>query len=198
MQYLNPRTLLAFAHDVVASAVVWCVAFWLRFNLEIPEEWLGVMVTTLAWVVPASAVIFWLLGLYRGVWRYASIPDLKRILLAGAAIALVVPTALLMLQKTVPRSVLVLNPVLLVMLMGGSRLAYRAWREQRVAGLLDRQREPVFVVGGGAAAVSLLKDLARSSRWRVRGCSTITQGTADASCRESPCWGRWPSCRIKP
>jgi FlaA1/EpsC-like NDP-sugar epimerase len=169
MQYLNPRTLLAFAHDVVASVVVWCVAFWLRFNLEIPKDWLEVMVTTLVWVVPASAVIFWLLGLYRGVWRYASIPDLKRILLAGAAIALVVPTALLMLQKTVPRTVLVLNPVLLVMFMGGSRLAYRAWREQRVAGLLDRQREPVFVVGGGEAAVSLLKDLARSSRWRVRG-----------------------------
>jgi FlaA1/EpsC-like NDP-sugar epimerase len=169
MQYLNPRTLLAFTHDIVASIVVWCVAFWLRFNLEIPKEWLGVMVTTLAWVVPVSAVIFWLLGLYRGVWRYASIPDLKRILLAGAAIALVVPTALLMLQKTVPRTVLVLNPVLLVMLMGGSRLAYRAWREQRLAGLLDQQREPVFVVGGGEAAVSLLKDLERSSRWRARG-----------------------------
>jgi len=169
MQYLNPRTLLAFGHDVVASAVVWCAAFWLRFNLDIPPEWAEIMVGTLVWVVPVSAAIFWLLGLYRGVWRYASIPDLKRILLAAAAIALVVPTAFLMLQIPVPRSVLVLNPMLLFILMGGSRLAYRAWREHRVTGLFDRQREPVFIVGGGEAAVSLLKDLARSGRWHVRG-----------------------------
>lgn len=176
MQYLNPRTVLAFAHDVVASILVWCVAYWLRFNLEIPEEWVVRMVYSLAWVVPASAAIFWLMGLYRGVWRYASIPDLKRILLAGAAIALVVPTMLLMLQVPVPRSVLVLNPVLLAMLMGGSRLAYRAWRERRVKGLLDGQREPVFIVGGGEAAVSLLKDLERSSRWRVRGVFDDNEG----------------------
>jgi FlaA1/EpsC-like NDP-sugar epimerase len=48
-------------------------------------------------------------------------------------------------------------------------VAYRAWKERRVAGLLAAEREPVLVLGGGEAAVNLIKDLARSPRWRVVG-----------------------------
>ena len=169
MPRANVRTLLAFGHDIAAAAIAWCAAFWLRFNLDVPEYWVDVMLRTLVWVVPASALVFWLLGLYRGVWRYASIPDLRRILLAGIAVGLLTPAVLFMLQEVVPRSVLVLDPLLLVVIMGGSRVAYRVWREQRVAVFFDGQRESAFVVGGGEAAVSLLKDLARSAQWRVAG-----------------------------
>jgi hypothetical protein len=69
-------------------------------------------------------------GLYRGIWRYASLHDLKRILLSVAAAALLVVAGMYVAQKTaVPRSVLILYPLLLVGLMGGSRLLYRAWKE---------------------------------------------------------------------
>jgi FlaA1/EpsC-like NDP-sugar epimerase len=69
----------------------------------------------------------------------------------------------------VPRSVLLLDPILLVMFMGGSRLAYRGWKENRLYGLLSLQGEPVLVVGAGDAASNLVKELARSRQWRVVG-----------------------------
>src|SRR6266851_21192 len=79
----NYRAALAFAHDVLASAVCWVLAFWLRLNLEIPEEFLPPLAAAVTASVPLHALIFWSLGLYRGSWRYASLPDLKRIALAS-------------------------------------------------------------------------------------------------------------------
>src|SRR5688572_5853095 len=123
------------------------------------------MIATLLWVVPVQALIFWFFGLYRGIWRYASVPDLKRIVAAVAVVALMLPALFLMLRVAVPRSVLILDPVLLVMIMGGSRFAYRVWKERSRGA--TTVREPVAVIGAGEAAVTLLKELARSPQWRV-------------------------------
>ncbi len=165
------RALLAFTHDVLAAALAWGFAYQLRFNLDIPHEFVLGMWQTLLWVVPLQAIVFIIFGLYRGVWRFASIPDLHRILRAIAAATLIVIALLVMLRLStpVPRSVLLLDPILLLMIMGGSRFAYRAWKEHRLYGLTHMRGEPVLVLGAGEAAIALLKDLARSEEWRVIG-----------------------------
>ena len=78
------------------------------------------------WVVPLYGIFFFVSRLYRGIWRFASLPDLQRIILAVGGGALATPAVLFMLQLAVPRSVLVMSPILLLLIMGGSRLAYRA------------------------------------------------------------------------
>jgi len=166
---LNWRAALAFFHDVAAAAVAWLAAFWLRFNFEVPESFVALAFQTLAWVVPLSAALFLAFGLYRGIWRYASVPDLKRILMAVGVAAAAVPAALIMIQTAVPRSVLIISPILLAGFMCGSRLAYRAWKEHRLDVLAGGEQEPVFVLGAAEAAVNLIKDLARSPKWRVAG-----------------------------
>ena len=87
---VRSRTALAFAHDVVAASVAWCAAFWLRFNLEVPDPYFSVMLMSLAWVVPLQAAVFWLFGLYRGIWRYASVADVQRIVFAVLVAAMAV------------------------------------------------------------------------------------------------------------
>jgi FlaA1/EpsC-like NDP-sugar epimerase len=120
--------------------------------------------------MPLQALAFWRFGLYRGIWRFASLPDLRRILFAVGVAALLIPLTLFMFQiKTVvPRSVLVLDPILLLLIMGGSRLAYRAWKEHRF-GALATEREPIIILGAGGAAASLVRELAQSREWRVVG-----------------------------
>jgi FlaA1/EpsC-like NDP-sugar epimerase len=129
------RRLLVFLHDLAAAAVAWMAAFWLRFNLDIPAEYEAVMWSRLPWVLVIYAAVFLGLGLYRGLWRYASLPDLQRILLAIGVAALGVPAllALLRLGTPVPRTAYVLAPLLLALVMSGNRLAYRAWKEGRLA-----------------------------------------------------------------
>ncbi|MGH8634627.1 MAG: nucleoside-diphosphate sugar epimerase/dehydratase [Burkholderiales bacterium] len=165
----NWRAWLALGHDVAACAAAWLCAYWLRFTPELPDRYLEQAFTTLSWVIPVHAALFWSFGLYRGIWRYASLPDLRRILVSVGAAAVAVPTLMFMLQIAVPRSVLIMMPILLMLIMGGSRVAYRAWKERMVAGLLAAEREPVLVLGSGEAAVNLIKDFARSSQWRVVG-----------------------------
>ncbi|HUJ86595.1 MAG TPA: nucleoside-diphosphate sugar epimerase/dehydratase [Burkholderiales bacterium] len=169
---MNWRRLTAFGHDLAAAGLAWVVAFWLRFNLEIPPDFAHVMWTRLPWVLAVYAALFWVLGLYRGLWRFASLPDLQRILAAVGIGALAVPALLALLRAGthVPRAVYLLAPLLLVGAMSGSRLAYRAWKEKRLLGIVAHpEAEPVLVLGAGVAAAALLKDLTGSDRWRVVG-----------------------------
>ena len=165
----NPRTFLALFHDIVAAAIAWIVAYLLRFNFAIPSEFESEMFAIAGWVVMLQITVFVTFGLYRGVWRFASVSDLKRILLA-VGFSAVLLSALFFMVKTdvvIPRSVLVLDPLLLILIMGGSRFAYRAWKEHLLYGMTLKQGEPVIVLGAGDAAIALVKDLARSTQWRV-------------------------------
>ncbi len=165
------RTLLAVLHDVVAAILAWSLAYLLRFNFDLPDSYADELRYTLAWVVPLELLIFWRFGLYRGIWRYASTADLRRIVLAVALAAAAIPLLFWMLRLglVIPRSVLVINPLLLVLLMGGSRFAYRMWKEQNLYGDIKLRGEPVLVLGAGDAAASLARDLAKSSDWRLVG-----------------------------
>jgi len=167
----NFRALFAFLHDVVASALAWGLAFWLRFNLDVPPEFHPSMWNTIVLTMPLHAILFWTFGLYRGIWRYASLPDLKRILVACVIGALALPTLLVLLRgaDNVPRSGYLLAPILLMLMMGGSRLAYRAWKEKRLYGRLQLSGEPVLVLGAGDITFNLLKEIERSSEWQAVG-----------------------------
>ena len=130
------------------------------------------MLDLLPWELGVYAALFWMLGLYRGLWRYASLPDLQRILVVVGIGALAVPAVMTFIRAgvPVPRTVYVLTPVLLGLVMGGSRLAYRVWREGRFMPILTKpQATPVLVLGAGTAAAGLAKELAVSPQWRVVG-----------------------------
>jgi FlaA1/EpsC-like NDP-sugar epimerase len=167
----NIRTAMAMVHDVVAVVLAWILAYLLRFNFDLPANFNSEMQQTLLWVVPLQVAVFWKFGLYRGIWRYASLNDLRRIVLAVLLAASVIPFVLWMLRSglIVPRSVLVLNPLLLILFMGGSRVLYRMWKETRFHGRMKLSSEPVLVLGAGDAAVMLSKDLARNPAWQLVG-----------------------------
>jgi FlaA1/EpsC-like NDP-sugar epimerase len=169
---MNIRRLIVFLHDVFAVAIAWIAAFWLRFNLDIPDEYETVMMSLLPVVMLVHAVVFLALGLYRGLWRYASLPDLQRILVGVVIAALVAPgvLALMRLGFPVPRTAYLLTPILLAAVMSGSRLAYRAWKEgQFMPAMAKSGATPVLVLGAGNSAAGLIKELAASSRWHVVG-----------------------------
>ncbi len=167
----NTRTALAILHDTVAALLAWTFAYLLRFNFELPPHFSAELQHTVLWVVALQLVVFWRFGLYRGIWRYASLHDLRRIFLAVLLAAAIIPFVLWMLRThlVVPRSVLIMNPMLLILFMGGSRLCYRMWKETRGRAHLKLASEPVLVLGAGDAAVSLSKDLAKNPAWQLVG-----------------------------
>lgn len=165
-----PQRLVAIAHDSLAIAVCWYAAYWLRFNLDVPDEFRRGADVALPIVITVHAPIYWLMGLYLGIWRYASLMDLRRIIVAVGLAAVVTVAAMLMLRMSlVPRSVLILHPILLIVLMGGGRFVYRAWKDRALYGRIALMGEPVLVIGAGDGADRLLRELAHSCDWRVVG-----------------------------
>src|ERR1035437_1254334 len=169
---MHIRNWMALGHDVAAAMIAWYLAYWLRFNTEIPAFNVPNMLGTMLWVVPLQALIFFGSGMYRGMWRYASVPDLQRIAIAVGLSPRAIPLVLLLLppqEPPVPRSVILLDPMLLILLLGGSRLGYRVWKERRPRNALGSPRKPGGSLGAGGAAADLLKNLARAGDWRVLG-----------------------------
>ena len=164
------RAYFAAFHDVLVAIFAWFMAFQLRFNFEVPHSFMHSLWIVMAISVPIQLALFVTLGLYKGIWRFASIPDLKRIVLSALASVVLIAAILLITNIiTVPRSILLLNPALLILLMGGSRFTYRAWQEHRLYGITIKQGTPVIILGAGEAAIALVKELARGDEWRVVG-----------------------------
>ncbi|QIK36821.1 polysaccharide biosynthesis protein [Caldichromatium japonicum] len=157
---LRSRT-AAFGHDLLTIPLAWLLAYWLRFNLDaIPVEFLDAALGALPWVIPIQAGVYWLFGLYRGVWRFASLPDLVRITQAALVGTALIVVALFIINRTalIPRSVPVLYLGLQLMLLAGPRLLYRWLKDQRLD-LSAGQR--VLIVGADRAGDLLARALLR-------------------------------------
>jgi FlaA1/EpsC-like NDP-sugar epimerase len=168
---LSPRSALVLLFDLAAVAAAWLLAFALRFNLDVPQEYAVAALRTLGWVLPVYGAVFLLSGLYRGSWRFASLPDLLRIakavLISATAVAFV--AYLLQLALPLPRSVLLLAPLLTLLAMGGARATYRSWREQQGRSGVESRGKPVLVLGAGRSGATLVRELQNSAEWRVVG-----------------------------
>lgn len=151
----------AFAHDICCVPIAMLLAYWLRFNmLDIPLLYLGPAKSLLIVIMPLQSALFWLFGFYRGFWRFASLPDLIRIIqsvVVGTIFCAIIVTVLLRVEP-VPRSVFVLYPLLLIVTLSGSRLLYRYSKDRHF--LLDKKSaKRALIVGAGRAGDSLVRDI---------------------------------------
>ncbi len=171
------RVQLAFAHDLVVAGLSVGAAMYLRLGGRLFEDpyWTGLLYGTPVFVA-ICAVTFRACGLYQGVWRYASLPDLLTIAKAATLAILVFILAMLLLTRLdpVPRSMPAIHWLVLVFMLGGPRLAYRLFRLRGLgplAGFDERNRAAVLLVGAGDAAELFIRSTTadRDAAYRVVG-----------------------------
>ncbi|MCB1959404.1 MAG: polysaccharide biosynthesis protein [Rhodocyclaceae bacterium] len=163
------RTALIVLFDLVTAAVAWIAGLMLRFNFDVPPEYGAKILVSLVILLVVHALACRWAGLYRGMWVFASLPDLKRVLKAVgvSSMALLALLAIDRQAPAIPRSMVVLYPLLLMVIMGGGRAAWRMWKEHRLYGGLRAAGKPVVVVGAGTGGAMLVRELERSPDWRV-------------------------------
>ena len=153
-----------FLHDVLMIPAAWYLAYWLRFNLgTIPENSLQVATLMLPVVIVCQSFSYVVFGLYRGIWRFASLYDFIRIgksVYVGALIATLVIFAVTGMEH-VPRSVVPLYMILLFILLGGNRALYRSLKDQRMRSGGGKR---VLVIGAGESAQMLARDMLQHAR----------------------------------
>jgi len=166
---IHPR-LAVVLHDLAMVWLAWIVTNWLRYSL-VPNP------PDLAWFAPETGIavlmqglVLWWTGLYKGLWRFASLPDLWNIVRACVLGTLAVMIALFLYDRLtmVPRAVMVIYPAILAVFLGVPRLLYRYWKDSR----FDLNSVParrVLVLGAGRAGEALLRELAHENRYRPVG-----------------------------
>jgi len=174
---ISSRGQVAFAHDIVMAAVAFLVSLYLRGG----DQWLTYFPkTTLVLATAAftgiAAAAFLLNGLYRGVWRYASLNDMLAIARATTVTILVFILVMFLWTRleAMPRSVPFINWFVLVALLGGPRFLYRAFKDRWLDIKLESRAErqvPVLLVGASDGAELFLRALRRGPQrtYRVLG-----------------------------
>lgn len=151
----------AFAHDVCCVPVALLLAYWLRFNLlDVPPLYLKPAESLLIIAMPLQSALFWVFGFYRGFWRFASLPDLIRIIqsVAVGTVLCAIITVVFLRVQPVPRAVFVLYPLLLIVTLSGSRLLYRYSKDRHF--LPEKKSgKRALIVGAGRAGDSLVRDI---------------------------------------
>jgi len=168
---LDVRALAAALHDGVAL----CLAF-IGATLLLDPEGAALLESRELYVafaiaVPIQVAINFLLGVYQGIWRYTSLPDIQRIVSAVlcGTVAISIALRLFGMDDRFGYREYVLYPLFLISLMSLSRMAYRSFKEWSLYGRGGEQGTPVIILGAGDAAVGLVKELSRSHDWRVVG-----------------------------
>lgn len=161
------KRLAVFTHDVAWVPICIAAAYWLRLNLGmIPKDWIHEAVELMAVAVVLHGFTFWIFGCYRGIWRFASIPDLFRLFKAVlvGAVATVIVCFMLQRLENIPRSVLVLYPVLLLGVVSAMRVAYRSFKDHGLK--LDfENKNRALLVGAGRAGEMLARDMAHNRQF---------------------------------
>jgi FlaA1/EpsC-like NDP-sugar epimerase len=188
--FIHPRVAVVI-HDLAMTALAWWIAKLLRYTLA-PDELVSYQLLEFPIVLLVQGLIFRWTGLYRSVWRFASLPDLWNILRAVMTGAVAIGLALFLYDRLqgVPRATLFLYPGLLAVLLGGPRLVYRYWKDSRNDLLQNQAVKRVLIVGADRAGEVLSRDLRRDNRYLVVGFVDDKNSLRGASINGHPVLGR--------
>jgi FlaA1/EpsC-like NDP-sugar epimerase len=157
--------------DFALITAAFGAAFLLRLDGSGTENQRHILAVSLPVLLAARYAAFIPLGLYRGVWRYASASDALRVVVA-VTVSEVVAVAFLAATRSFgdfPLDVFVIDAILCTLLVGASRFGERALARtfHHLWARGDRRR--TLIVGAGKAGRSLLRELRESPEEHVVG-----------------------------
>ncbi len=173
---INRRIATVAVHDVFMAALSFELAVWFRYQTYgKPQDlfflWHGTAIFTVI-----CALVFWRMGLYRGIWHYASLSDLIAIVKAVTMAILIYLPAMFVLDRLAnfPRSAMFLNWPMLVVFLSASRLLYRFSKDGDLRAVFehtDDGRVPVLLIGADDEAEAFIRGMARdrAASYRVVG-----------------------------
>jgi FlaA1/EpsC-like NDP-sugar epimerase len=168
---IDARPLAAALYDGLALAVAILGATLLLDVTGVRRDALLELLPVLAFAVPLQVAVNVFFGVYQGVWRYTSLPDIQRIVFAvfTGTVALSGALYAASLEASLGWRDYLLYPTFLIALMCVARMGFRSFKEWSLYGRGGEQGTPVAIMGAGDAAVGLVKELSRSHEWRVVG-----------------------------
>jgi FlaA1/EpsC-like NDP-sugar epimerase len=160
------RARVAFFHDLVMAAASLPLSLYLRVGPDFDYYAEAFLWDGLAIITVTAGIVFSLSGMYRGIWRYASTNDLIAIAKSVSIVIVLFLLALFLVTRLqdMPRSLPIINWVVLIILLGGPRFLYRVFKDRRLDHVLEIDnsvRTPVLLIGAGDEAEMFIREQAR-------------------------------------
>lgn len=160
--FLKYRRIVVLSVNLLLIIIANLSAYLLRFELAVPAEYFKLIGLTLPVILGVRLITFHFYEINTGLWRYVSIRDLARII-KGVVISSVITGLIIypiMGLYLYPRSVLILDCILLIGYMSGIRLATRLIREKSRFNFVEKK--PVLIYGAGDAGELLVRDMLKN------------------------------------
>ena len=169
----HPRAAVV-AHDLVMVAVSWLAAGWIihhggfpGINFSLPQF------SELLLVLAVQGLVLWSTGLYKGLWRFASFPDLWNIARAALFGTILIIASLTVLRGAEVRQLLgpvLVFPGILFLTLGLPRMCYRFWKDSHLPGAVPGSGlQRVLVLGAGRSGALLERELRHRGGFDVMG-----------------------------
>jgi FlaA1/EpsC-like NDP-sugar epimerase len=171
-QFHNRRFYFVLAADLALFVAAFVGAFLLRFDFTLALGYYGLIVRLFPVLIPSKILIFFLFGLYRGMWRYTGLNDLWRLVQASFWGMLVYIAATLFIHgfRGVPRSVFLVDAMLTFLMCGGLRMGiriiYATWHSETTLSSLffsgnngHLPGKTVLIIGAGGAGEKMLREI---------------------------------------
>ena len=156
---LKYRRVLIIILHFIFIVLSYITAFYIRFDFTFPKEYLQVVERTIPLLILIKLLFFYSFGLFVGLWRYVSIGDIWKILLANVLSSLTFFGGVVFYRGLVgyPRSVFILDFILCVAIISGVRFLTRLIREKSKIDFSEK-RKKILIVGAGDAGILTLKE----------------------------------------
>ena len=131
--FFRNKANLVYLHDILVTAICFNLSIFLRLGTEFNSLPNTLIIYGTALITALGAIVYRTTGLYKGIWRYASINDLINIIKATSmtiAAFLILMFAVTRLENF-PRSVLFINWFVLIISLSGSRAIYRLYKDKK-------------------------------------------------------------------
>ncbi len=180
---VSSRAFAAFAHDVFMAALSFILSFYLRVGGDISQYSPSRLATYDLAFAATAAVLFWWSGLYRGIWRYASLPDLLALLKTVTLVILIFFPVMFVATRLadMPRSLVGINWLLLMALLGGPRFAYRVFKDRGIEHVFETASYapiPILLIGAQEGADLFIRAITRDPRRSYRAVGILANGAA--------------------
>src|SRR3989339_1400527 len=156
LRYRRPLVVIVHFFLIILAYII---SFYIRFEFSITPAHKLVILKTLPLLILVKLLLFYFFGLFSGLWRYVSIRDIWKILLANIVSSFLFFFAVFFYHGFVgyPRSVVIIDFFLSMALVSGIRFFARLIRETAKIDLSQKRRKAV-IIGAGDAGVLTLKE----------------------------------------
>jgi len=171
---------------VTTHIALWCLGLWcalyLRFDGDVPAEFVALALRVLPVILVARAATFWWSGLFHGILRYAGMTELRAIVRATTLATVAIGVSGYMVHRlALPRSVYLLEGLLALATTTGLRFAVRFVGDRHSFMARTPSDVPgVILIGAGNAGELLLRDLQRSAAPAMRVLGILDDDPAKA------------------